>query len=78
MQADRKDLVHHLFALATEIVEAAHEAAASGQAPAMTPDELIRAADALDRHGSDLRAIARAIMIAAGDHEAQTCPETSS
>jgi len=32
MDADRKDLVHHLFALATEIAEAVHDTAALGQA----------------------------------------------
>lgn len=75
MDADRKDLVHHLFALATEIAESAHETTASGQASSMHPAELIRAADTLDRQAGELQAIARAIAGAAGGDRCESSPE---
>jgi len=78
MDADRKDLVHHLFALATEIAEAAHDTAALGQASSMPPAELIRTADALDRHAGALQAIARAIAVAAGEHRSDSSAEKPS
>ena len=78
MDAERRDLVHHLFALATEIAEAAHERAASGQALAMPRTDLIRAAAALDRHANDLQAIARAIAVAARAGHTEPSPEQSS
>jgi|GEM_PF-2304074 len=78
MDADRRDLIHHLFALATELAEAAHETAASGQASDMPRTELIRVAAALDRHADDLQAIARAIGIAARLDHTEPSPEQSS
>lgn len=78
MDADRKDLVHHLFALATEIAEAAHDTAASGQASSMPPAELIGTADALDRHAGQLQAIARAITVATGEHRPKSSSERPS
>lgn len=64
MDADDKELSHHLFAVATRIAEAAHDAAVSGQAPDIPAANLIRAAEDLDRHGGDLQTIARAIRVA--------------
>jgi len=78
MDADRKDLVHHLFALATEIAETAHEVAASGQASSMPAGDLIRAAEALDHHAGELQAIARAIAVAAGEHRPDSSSEKPS
>lgn len=78
MDADRKDLVHHLFALATEIVEVAHQAAALGQASSMPAVDLIRAADALDHYAGELQAIARAIAVAAGEHRPKSSPKKPS
>ena len=78
MDADREELVHHLFALATEIAEAAHETAVSGQASTMPPATLVRAAEALCRHGHELTAIGRAISIAVGNEAIESPPEKSS
>lgn len=78
MDADRKDLVHHLFALATEIAEAAHDTAALGQASSMPPAELIRAADALDHHADELQAIARAIAVATAGDRTESSPKKPS
>jgi len=78
MDADRKDLVHHLFALATEIAEAVHDTAASGQASSIPAADLIRAADALDRHAGELQAIARAIVVAAGSDRTESSAENPS
>lgn len=78
MDADSKDLVHHLFALATEIAEAAHEVATSGQPLSMPAAELIRTADALDRHTDELQAIARVIAVTAGGDRTDATPEKPS
>ena len=78
MDADREELVHHLFALATEIAEAAHETAVSGQASTMSPTKLVRAAEALCRHGDGLTAIGRAISIAVGNEAMESPPEKPS
>lgn len=78
MDPDRKDLVHHLFALATEIAEVAHQTAALGQASSMPPGELIRTADALDHYAGDLQAIARAIAVAAGEYRPESSAENPS
>lgn len=64
MDVDRRELVRRLCVLATEIAEAAHEAATAGQASAMPAGGLVRTAGALERHGGDLQAIARAIAVA--------------
>ena len=54
MDADRKELVHRLFALATEVAEAAHETSVSGQAPTLTPGTLTGLAGMLSRRADDL------------------------
>ena len=77
MDADRKELVHHLFALATEIAEAAHETAVSGQASTMPPAKLIRAAAALRRQGDELAVIGHAIALAGGKEAKESPPEKS-
>ena len=71
MDADRKELVHRLFVLATEIAEEAHETAVSGQALSATSDEMALAAETLRRRADELGTIGRSISIAAG-HEAPT------
>ena len=78
MDADRKELVHHLFALATEIAEVAHGTAVSGQASTMPPAKLIRAADALCRQGNELAVIGRVISVVVGSEEKELPPEISS
>jgi len=78
MDADRKDLVHHLFALATEIAEAVHDTAALGQASSIPPADLIRTADALDHHAGELQAIARAIAVAAAGDRTESSAEKPS
>ena len=75
MDADRRQLVHHLFALTTEIAEMAHDVAVSGQGLSMPPADLIRAADTLDHLSGDLHAIARAITVAAAGEHTGSSPE---
>ena len=75
MDADRKELVHHLFALATEIAEVAHETAISGQASTMPPAKLFRAAAALCCQGDELAVIGRAISIVVESEEKESPPE---
>jgi hypothetical protein len=66
MDADRKELVRRLFVLATEIAEAAHETAVSGQALSAPSAELALAAETLRRRADKLGAIGRTITIASG------------
>ena len=69
MDADRKELVHRLFVLATEIAEAAHEEAVAGQASSASRVNLALAAESLCRRACELKAIGRTISIAI-KHEA--------
>lgn len=78
MDADRKELVHRLFVLATEIAEAAHETATSGQASTVPHAALIFAAEALCRRADELKAVGRTISIAAGRKAPESPGEISS
>ncbi|ANK82611.1 hypothetical protein [Minwuia thermotolerans] len=64
MDADRLDLVRHLFALATEIAEDAHDVAVDGQnGSAAGAAELRRAAERLQAEAGNLGDLARAIAV---------------
>jgi hypothetical protein len=78
MDADRKELVRRLFVLATEIAEAAHETAVSGQALSAPSAELALAAETLRRRADELKAIGRTISIAAGHEAPKSAGEISS
>ena len=75
MDADRKELVHRLFALATEIAEAAHETSVSGQASTVAPETLTGLAAMLNRRADNLTTVARAIAVACAVDE--TDPPTA-
>ena len=75
MDADRKELVHRLFALETEVAEAAHETSVSGQAPTLTPETLTGLVGMLSRRADDLTTVARAIAVVCADDE--TDPPTA-
>ena len=64
MDIHRKELAHRLFVQTTEIAEAAHETAMSGQAATAQPAQLVIAAKALCRRGEELTAIGRSVSIA--------------
>ena len=70
MDTDRKELVHRLFVLATEVAEAAHEIAAASQSSTAPPAELNLAAESLCRRADELKAIGRTISIAARNETA--------
>lgn len=78
MDEDRAELVHRLFALATEIAEAAHETAVSGQASVIPPAKLVCAAADLCRRGHELMAIGQAVSIALGNETREAPSENSS
>jgi len=78
MDADRKELVHRLFVMATEVAEAAYDAAVSGQPTTASPAALAAAAEDLCRHADELRAIGRTISIATGDETAEPPAQESS
>ena len=61
---DRQDLIGQLFALATDIAEQAHQAAADGQAATAGPAALAAAAAALQGLAGALQALAGAILVA--------------
>jgi hypothetical protein len=78
MDADRKELVRRLFVLATEIAEAAHETAVSGQALSAPSAELALAAETLRRRADELKAIGGTISITAGHEASKSASEISS
>lgn len=69
MDDDRIELVTHLFALASELAEAALDAAVSGQAATASPSALAASARSLCRRADDLNKIGQAILVAIGDEE---------
>lgn len=64
MDTDRQDLIRHLFALATEIVEGLHETAVAGQAGNVATAESAAAAVSLCRRADDLKALGQTVLIA--------------
>ena len=70
MDEEALELIGRLFALATEVLEDAHERSVRGQAPDLDADEIETIAQTIERATGDLRAIAAVIgmLAAAGDN----------
>ena len=65
MDDDHRELVRHLFAAATDLIETAHEAAVSGQSSEITTEDYAAAARTLQAMARDAAALAEAAMIVA-------------
>ncbi len=65
MDDDKSELVRRLFAVATEFVESAHDAAAKGQSARLTANDHADAARALQAVARDIAALAEAAAIIA-------------
>ena len=65
MDDDHRELVRHLFAAATELIETAHDAAAAGQSSGITAGDYAAAARTLQATARDVAALAEAAMIVA-------------
>jgi hypothetical protein len=63
MDTDHRELVRHLFAAATALVETAHEATIEGQADCLQDDLYQAAAHRLLDASDDLHILAKAIAI---------------
>ena len=64
MDEDQRELVRRLFVRATEVAEAVHQVAISGQELKEQAADYAAAAEALVRHGDALKALGNAIQIA--------------
>ena len=69
MDEDHRELVRRLFAAATEMTEAAHEAAIVGQSTALTARAYAEAAGRLRAAARDIAALAEAATVIAGPSE---------
>ena len=65
MDDDHRELVRHLFAVATELIETAHDAAVAGQSGKIAADDYTAAAHRLQAAARDIAALAEAAMIVA-------------
>ncbi len=65
MGDDHRELVRHLFASATELIETAHEAAVAGQSGEIAAGDYAEAARTLQAMARDVAALAEAAMIVA-------------
>ena len=65
MDDERRELLRRLFAVLTELIEAAHEAAVAGQSGALTADGYAKAARRLRAAARDAAALADAAIIIA-------------
>ena len=66
MDDDDRELVRHLFAAATALIETAHEAAIAGQSEALTARAYAEAARQLEAAARDIAALAEAAAVIAG------------
>jgi hypothetical protein len=65
MDDDHQELVRHLFAAATELVETAHDAAVAGQSGEIAAGDYVAVARALRATARDVAVLAEAAMIVA-------------
>ena len=65
MDDDHRELVRHLFAATTELIETAHEAAAAGQSGEVAAGDYAAAARTLQATARDVAALAEAAIIVA-------------
>jgi len=65
MDHDRRDLINHLFALATGLLEDAASKAIEGQSPKLLTADCIARADDLHRSAQQLAALAKTINVIA-------------
>ena len=65
MDDNQQELVRRLFAAATELIEAAHEAAVVGQSAEITAEDYAVAARGLQATARDIATLAEAAMIVA-------------
>ena len=79
MDDDQQELVRRMFAAATELTEAAHEAAVVGQSAEITAENYAETARRLQATARDITALAEAAMIVAvpGFNQRQDWPERS-
>ncbi len=66
MDENRRELLRHLFAAATDMTETAHEAAIAGQSEALTAEAYAGAARRLQGAARDIAAPAEATTVVAG------------
>ncbi len=66
MDDDRRELVRHMFAAVTALIETAHEAAIAGQSEALTAEAYAGAAGRLQAAARDIVALAEAAAVIAG------------
>ena len=79
MDDDQQELVRRLFAAATDLIEAAHEAAVAGQSAEITTEDYAVAARGLQVTARDIATLAEAAMIVAipGFNQRRDCPKRS-
>ncbi len=79
MDDDHRELVRRLFTAATELIEAAHEAAVAGQSAEIVAEDYGAAARLLQATARDIAALAAAAMIVAvpGFNQRRDWPERS-
>ncbi len=66
MDDDHRELVRHLFAAATALIETAHDAAIAGQSGAIAAGDYAEAAHRLQGAARDIAALAEAAAVIAG------------
>ncbi len=79
MDDDHRELVRHLFAAATDLIETAHDAAAVGQSGEIAAGDYAAAARTLQATARDVAALAEAAIIVAklGINQRQNRPKRS-
>ena len=65
MDDDHRELLRRLFAVATEVVESAHDAATKGQSAHLTANDYADASRALQAAARDISALAEAATVIA-------------
>ncbi len=66
MDDDHQELVRHLFAAATALIETAHDAAIAGQSGAIAAGDYAEAAHRLQGAARDIAALAEAAAVIVG------------
>ena len=77
MDENRRELVRHMFAAATALIETAHEAAIAGPSEALNARAYAEAAQRLQGAARDITALAEAATVIAGpsDGDSSGCPD---